>query len=183
MAERGDEKFPTLVHVQEGSFLNDNQDEKWLLEEGAAFDLVEALNLKCGFSYEIVEHGDRPDIVIADSLSGMRIGVEVTHLFYDTDEARMIFGRSLNNERSPENIEECIRRLNTLLFQKAEKARGYDHEAPLALLVRVISQVFKKEDFQVNSSKIIVPASDFQYIWLLFYDFHLKRWLNLEQLR
>jgi hypothetical protein len=162
--------------------LNDNLDEKWLLEEGAAVDLVEALNLRYGFSFEIVEHADRPDIVIEDPTSGMRIGVEVTHLFYDSDEARMIFGRSLNTERPPENIEECIRRLNALLLQKAEKAHGYDHEAPLALLIRVVSQVFKREDFQANMAKINVPASDFRYIWLLFYDFSLRRWLNLEQL-
>lgn len=163
--------------------MNDNQVEKWLLEEGAAFDLVEALNLEYGFSFVIVEHEDRPDIVIEDQSSGMRIGVEVTHLFYDSDEARMIFGRSLSNERPSENIEECIRRLNALLLQKAEKARGYDHKAPLALLVRVVSQVFRREDFPIYNAKIIVPESDFRYIWLLFYDFNLKRWLGLEQLR
>lgn len=163
--------------------MSNGQDEKWLLEEGAAYDLVEVLNLKYGLSFEVVEHNDRPDIVIEDYSNGMRIGVEVTHLFYDSDEARLIFGRSLNNERAPESIEECLRRLNSLLQQKAEKARGYDHESPLALLIRVVSQVFKREAFLANNANIIVPASDFQYIWLLFYDFHLKRWSDLEQLK
>jgi hypothetical protein len=165
-----------------GASLNDKPDEKWLLEEGAALDLIEALNLKYGFSFEIIRHSDRPDVVIEDRSSGARIGVEVTHLFYDSDEARMIFGRSLNQERVAESIEECLLRLNALLQQKAEKSRGYDHEAPLGLLVRVVSQVFKHEEFHTNAPKILVPVSDFKYIWLLFYDFHQKRWSNLEQL-
>lgn len=163
--------------------MKDNLDEKWLLEEGAGLDLIEALNLKYGLSFEISEHNDRPDIVIEDPAKAIRIGVEVTHLFYDTEEARRIFGRSETNEHPPENIEECLRRLNASLLQKAEKSQGYDHESPLALLVRVVSRVFKEKDFHANLSKIIVPASDFQYIWLLFYDFDLRCWSGLVELR
>lgn len=163
--------------------MSDDYGEKWLLEEGAALALVEALNLKHGLSYEVVEHKDRPDTVIADYANGMRIGVEITHFFHDSVEARMIFGRSVNSEHPPENIEDCIRRLNALLLQKARKAHGYNHSYPLGLLVRVVSTLFKREDFLANTTKIHIPPSDYQYIWLLFYDFYQKRWSDLEQLR
>jgi hypothetical protein len=163
--------------------LTDSLDEKWLIEESAALALVEILNFQQGTSYEIFRHADRPDIVIENRLDGTRLGVEVTHLFYDSDEARFVFGRSHEQGHSPEYIDEYIRRLNALLLQKSEKAKGYNHEYPLALLVRVVSPLFHSYDFEVYASRIVVPPSDFQIIWLLFYDFLVRRWTLLKRLR
>ena len=158
-------------------------DEKWLIEESAAQALVEILNLQQGMKYEIVEHTDRPDIVLENLLDGTRLGVEVTHLFYDSDEARFILGRSHEQVHPPEYIEEYIRRLNALLQQKSEKAKGYSHEYPLALLIRVVSPLFHMLNFKAYESRIVVPSSDFKIIWLLFYDFLERRWTLLKQLR
>ncbi|WP_068962731.1 hypothetical protein [Desulfosporosinus sp. BG] len=158
-------------------------DEKWLLEESAAQALVQTLNTQQETSYEIVEHADRPDIVIENQLDGRRLGVEVTHLFYDSEEARLIFGRSHEHDHPPEYIEQYIGRLNALLQQKSEKAKGYSHEYPLALLIRVVSPLFHMYNFKTYASRIVVPPSDFQIIWLLFYDFLERRWTILERLR
>ena len=158
-------------------------DEKWLIEEGAALALVEVLNTQQGTNYEIILHADRPDIVIENQLDSSRLGVEVTHLFYNSDEARFVFGRSHEQGHPPEYIENYIRRLNALLQQKSEKAKGYSHEYPLALLIRVVSPLFHMYDFKAYASRIIVPPSDFKIIWLLFYDFLVRRWTILEQLR
>ena len=158
-------------------------DEKWLIEEGAALALVEILNFQQGTSYVIVLHADRPDIVIENQSDGTRLGVEVTHLFYDSDEARIVFGRSHEAGHPPEYIEEYIRRLNALLQQKSEKAKGYSHDYPLALLIRVVSPLFHMYDFKAYESRIIVPPSDFKIIWLMFYDFLVRSWTILEQLR
>ena len=158
-------------------------DEKWLIEESAALALVEILNLQLGMKYEIVRHADRPDIVIENQLDGTRLGVEVTHLFYDSEEARYILGRSHQQAHSPEYIEEYIQRLNALLQQKSEKAKGYNHEYPLALLIRVVSPLFHMLNFDAYKSRIVLPTSDFQIIWLLFYDFLERRWTFLKQLR
>ncbi|OLN33455.1 hypothetical protein [Desulfosporosinus metallidurans] len=163
--------------------MSDLLDEKWLIEESAALALVETLNLQQGTNYEILKHADRPDIVIENKLDGTLLGVEVTHLFYDSEEARLVFGRSREQGHPPEYIEEYIRRLNALLQQKSEKAKGYNHEYPLALLIRVVSPVFHMYDFKAYASRIVVPPSDFQIIWLLFYDFRKRRWTLLEQLR
>lgn len=157
-------------------------DEKWLLEESAALALVEILNIQQGTSYEILKHEDRPDFVIENQADGMRLGVEVTHLFYDSEEARLILGRSREQDHPPEYMEEYIRRLNALLQQKSEKAKGYSHDYPLALLIRVVSPLFHIYDFKTYASRIVVPSSDFRIIWLLFYDFHVHRWTILEQL-
>jgi hypothetical protein len=158
-------------------------DEKWLIEESAALALVEILNLQQGMKYEIFKHADRPDIVIENQLDGTRLGVEVTHLFYDSDEARFILGRSREAVHPPEYMDEYILRLNTLLQQKSEKAKGYNHEYPLALLIRVVSPLFHMLNFNAYDSKIVVPTSDFKIIWLLFYDFLERRWTLLKRLR
>ncbi|WP_243454318.1 hypothetical protein [Desulfosporosinus fructosivorans] len=131
-------------------------DEKWLIEESAALALVEILNLQTGVKYQIFKHADRPDIVIENEFDGTRLGVEVTHLFYDADEARFILGRSQKYVHPPEYIEEYIQRLNALLQQKSEKAKGYDHEYPLALLIRVVSPLFHMLNFDEYKSRIIV---------------------------
>ncbi|MHB8073765.1 hypothetical protein [Desulfosporosinus fructosivorans] len=157
-------------------------DEKWLIEESAALALVEILNLQTGVKYQIFKHADRPDIVIENKFDGTRLGVEVTHLFYDADEARFILGRSQEYVHPPEYIEEYIQRLNALLQQKSEKAKGYDHEYPLALLIRVVSPLFHMLNFDEYKSRIIVPTSDFKVIWLLFYDFLERRWTLLKRL-
>lgn len=160
-------------------------DEKWFIEETAAQALVEILNRKYGKNYIIFDHRDRPDIVIENQTDGTRLGVEVTHLFYDSDEARYVFGRSneRHNPPAPEYLEGYVRRLNALLQQKSEKAKGYNHDYPLALLIRVVSPLFHMCNFKVYRSGIIVPPSDFQYIWLLFYDFVERQWTLLKQLR
>lgn len=38
-------------------------------------------------------------------------------------------------------------------------------------------------NFKVYASSIVVPPSDFQIIWLLFYDFVERRWTRLKRLR
>lgn len=153
----------------------DRLDEKWLIEEGAAQALVDVLNRQYGKNYRIVRHTDRPDVVIENQADGKRLGVEVTHLFYDSEEARYVFGRSDDQDHSPEYIEEYVRRLNILLQQKSEKAKGYSHEYPLALLIRVVSPLFHMCDFDAYASNIVVPPSDFKIIWLLFYSYFLWR--------
>ncbi|MDQ7096189.1 hypothetical protein REC12_21570 [Desulfosporosinus sp. PR] len=158
-------------------------DEKWLMEESAAQALVQLLNNQQGKRCRILKHADRPDIVIEDQQDGSRLGVEVTHLFYDSEEARSVLGRSHVQSHPPEYIEEYIRRLNILLQQKSEKAKGYSHQDPLALLIRVVSPIFHMLDFEAYAWKIVVPPSDFEIIWLLFYDFQVRDWTLLERLR
>lgn len=166
--------------------MEDFLDEKWIIEESAAQALVEILNSQKGKHYKIVTHDDKPDIVIENQADGTRLGVEVTHLFYDSEEARYVFGRSHEEVDHPpdsEYIEGYVRRLNALLQQKSEKAKGYNHQYPLALLIRVVSPLFHICNFQVYASSIVVPPSDFEIIWLLFYDFVERRWALLKRLQ
>jgi hypothetical protein len=159
------------------------EDEKWLLEQNAAEFFVDALNAQLGTAYVVALHGDRPDIVIEDTNTHHQVGVEVTHLFYDAKEARMLLGRSGPVYNQSENIESYINRLNSLLGQKGEKAKGYADYGELALLVRVASPVFGLDDFNRYESLIEVPQCDYRYIWLLFYSFVENKWNLLKSLK
>jgi len=151
-------------------------DEKWALEEMAAEYFVAALNRKLGSAYQIVLHSDRPDIVIEDFHTGHSMWVEVTHLFYDDEEARFFLGRSASERPEAEQIEVFIERLNKLLIQKSKKANGYSDARELALLIRVMSPIFGVEEFAQVETLIEVPECRYRYIWLLFFNWKDMQW-------
>ncbi|MDA8440843.1 MAG: hypothetical protein M0Z55_00490 [Peptococcaceae bacterium] len=156
-------------------------DEKWLLEQNAAENFVQALNARSGTAYRVLLHSDRPDVVIEDVQSCHKIWVEVAHLFYDAEEARILLGRS-DGRHSEENIKIYIYRLNQLLQQKSEKASGYSYAGDLALLIRVASPIFGVEDFNQYEKLIELPISPYTYIWLLFFDFASQKWDIIKHL-
>jgi len=160
-------------------------DEKRALEQAAAEEFVEAINRITGSRFQIIRHHDKPDIVIADSLTGRTIGVEVTHLFYDEEEARLLLGRPVDSVPAfkIETMEEFTDRLNELLAQKAEKSDGYEFSGELGLLVRVVSPMFTKADFDRYERLIRVPDNDYHHIWLLFCDFDREKWDIIKQLQ
>ncbi len=158
-------------------------EEKWLLEQNAAEYLVEALNRQLGTDFRVVLHADRPDIVIEDVDTGQQIGVEVAHLFYDAEEARIFLGRSASDHHPAEDLATYLERLNKLLSQKADKARGYSHKDELALLIRVVSAVFGMSDFNRCEQLIQVPQSRYKFIWLLFYNWDSGKWDLIKALK
>lgn len=158
-------------------------DEKWLLEQAAAENFVSTINNMYSTSYEILKHTDKPDILIGDQATGDKIGVEITHLFYDDEEAKTLLGKSPEIHNGLESAISLIGNLNRLLEQKAKKARGYDHNYQLALLVRVVSPVFDKKYFDRYESYIKVPDSDYRHIWLLFFDSENRGWNSIKTLQ
>lgn len=158
-------------------------DEKWLLEQTAAEYFVAALNDLYATSFQILEHSDKPDIVIGDSNTGRKIGIEVTHLFYNSEEAKALLGKSDNSPNGLEDIRSFIDRLNQLLHQKAQKAKGYNHRSELALLIRVVSPVFSKDYFDRFERLIKVPQPEYKHIWLLFYNFADQKWDLIKTLK
>ena len=158
-------------------------DEKKALEISAVKYFIAAFKKQNHIDYKIVQHQDRPDIIIEDRNTKKRLGVEVTHLFYDSQEARIILGRAKDQVHGPETIDQYILRLNQLLQQKADKAKGYQCNNDNILLVRVVSPVFDIDDFNASAEKIVVPVCLYKNIWLLFYDFDHNYWGILKLLK
>lgn len=155
-----------LVRV---SLLNEHDIEKRRLEKAAIELFVRCFKEEYGKEYRLVQQQERPDAIVEDE-DGNRLGIEVTYLFYDVIEVKMLLGRSEQESHEPENLEEYIKVLNSLLEKKAKAGKGYSTDYPCSLLIRSASPIWTKEDFGRISSKIKAPQSQFKEIWLLTRD-------------
>ena len=68
--------------------------EKEALEEAACLYFIDAYNKEHGTYFEIKEHRDKPDFLAGDHSTSETMGVEVTHLYYDSEEAKTLLGKS-----------------------------------------------------------------------------------------
>lgn len=73
--------------------MKNHDDEKSALEEAAVGIFVDLYNLNREDHLEVIERRERPDYILKSIKDGL-VALEVTHLFYDADEAKMLFGRS-----------------------------------------------------------------------------------------
>ncbi|MFC2021558.1 hypothetical protein ACFLU1_07280, partial [Chloroflexota bacterium] len=120
---------------------------------------------------------------VEDSESGQTIGIEVKHLFYDPDEAKILLGRSTKPNHNQMNTTELITTLNKLLEVAAESAESYDFNEKIFIIIRVASPIFDKSTFDMFEEDIIIPPSVFNEIWLIFYDSSKHAWGNLKYLK
>jgi len=142
--------------------------EKAGLEEAAlAWFLCEYCKRK-GIRYLPVEFPERPDTIL-EAPDGSRIGVEITHLYYDRQEAEMLLGRGRGVPHGLEMFSALLDKLHKLIRRKAEKASRYPCPYPVVLVVRVASPVFSGQDFETAKARgeIRVPEGAFHEVWLL----------------
>lgn len=153
--------------------------EKLWLEESLINYFIEAMNKIHGSSLKVVIHRDRPDFIIEDTQLDKKFGVEVTNLYYDTEEAKELLGREHNSISKVENIEHYIYILNRLLSKKSEKAGGYDQNHNLILLIGVTSPLFNRDDFENSRDEILIPENKFSVICLVFFNELNQNWEDL----
>jgi hypothetical protein len=126
---------------------------------------------------------DKPDCLVRDKISGISIGIEISHLFYDSKEAKMLLGRSSDKIHGLMNSTAVLQTLNERLKKKCTQAEKYEFEGKMFLVVRVASPIFDKSTFDRFEDDIIVPSNVFDQIWLLFFDFREQEWGELKQLK
>lgn len=158
--------------------------EKQLLEYAACQCFLDTYNRLHQTHFELLEHGDKPDFLVRDSQSSEKIGVEVTHLYYDGKEAKMLLGRRPKEPHGVMTMDQLIAQLNSLLYEKVGRAAKYDFEGRLFLLVRVGSPIFDKADFDMWEDEISVPPFNlFDQIWLLFRNQTNNTFSDLTQIQ
>lgn len=157
--------------------------EKVKLERAALNYFLESYNRFKETHLEFKKHSDKPDFIVKDSESNQIVGVEVTHLFYDVDEAKMLLGRSDKDAHGLMNSTELIATLNERLKDKTESAREYKFRDSMFLIVRVASPIFDKSTFDRFEEDILIPLNIFDEIWLVFYDFSRRAWGDLKCLK
>ena len=154
-------------------------DEKHWLERSLIDYFIDAMNKMHSANFSVIIHRDRPDFIIEDKIQDKKFGVEITHLFYDKDEAKDLLGHDSTLSSKVENIEHYIHILNLILTKKAEKAKGYLHDFDLVLLVGITSTLFNRDDFEVAQEDILVPENQFSTICLVFFNELNQNWEDL----
>jgi len=158
--------------------------ERLALERAACNYFLDSYNRLHDTAFEIVDHRDKPDFWARDTRSGEKIGIEVTHLFFDSREAKILLGRSPDGTHGTMTISELIERLNDLLAQKITQTAKYNFEGRLFLLVRVASPIFDKKDFEIFEDEITFPPGNvLDEVWLLFLNQTTQTYNDLMQVQ
>jgi hypothetical protein len=149
--------------------MSNHNEEKHRLET-AAIDLFINISRegRC-IDYHVADKQECPDFVLEDE-QGNKIGVEVTHIFYDSEEAKMLLGRSDKKIHGLENFDTFIEELNKAFKKKGEKGNNYKSEYPLSLLIRNASPLWGLEDIEHSLDKLHVPTDVYQEVWMLTRD-------------
>lgn len=158
--------------------------EKQDLELAACMYFIDSYNAIHRTNLKLVEHRDKPDCVLRDAVTGEQVGVEVTYLYYDAQEAKMVLGRLSKQLHGVMTISQLIEKLNADMVEKINRAAKYDFEGKLILLIRVASPIFDKQDFEMYADEIDVPRlNTFSEIWLLFWSQASGTYSDLMQLQ
>lgn len=140
--------------------------EKKRLERSAIQLFIELYNQKYPVDLRLLYLQEKPDAILQFQ-DGSKLGMEITHLYYDAEEAKMLFGQSDQLVHGPENVMHLLDKLNAMIRQKCCKREGYTSDFPVSLLIRNTSSVFGMDDFIRHLKKIEVPQNGFDGIWLL----------------
>jgi hypothetical protein len=146
--------------------LKDHNDEKYRLEVAAIKLFINISSAGRGINYNIITKYESPDFILEDE-SGNILGVEVTHIFYDSEEAKMLLGRSDKKTHGLENLDTYIEELNSVLKKKGEKGNNYEFDYPLLLLIRNASPFWGLNDIEQSLDKLLVPIGIYKEIWML----------------
>lgn len=151
--------------------------------ERAAFDyFIDVYNHQSGTTFVFRKHHDKPDIIAIDDNKNI-LGVEITHLYYGDEEAKLLLGRSDKKTFEMVALGGLIENLNELLNEKIKQAKNYKFNDDVILVIRVASPVFEISDFEHQINTINIPKNTFTEIWLLAHDSREGAWKGLKQLQ
>lgn len=152
-------------------------DEKLQLERDAISIFVRIYNRNNPVKLRLLYQQERPDAVLQDA-GRRKSGLEVTHLFYDSEEAKMLFGRSNESSCSLESLDILVEELNKRIERKERKIADYSQDSadPVSLLIRNASPVFGMSNILAVKDRLRKPQSAFAHMWFLSRD-HTEEWL------
>lgn len=163
--------------------------EKKQLERQAIKLFMQLYNANYPIPYRLLYMHDKPDAVLEDLNQG-KLGMEITHLFYDYEEAKRLLGRADGGAQGGQSLDTLIRELNQLIETKVEKKRNYAQTYPVSLLIRNTSETFGMSDILRVKDKIRHSKETFVDLWLLSRDgedewfmYNLDRLLEAERER
>jgi hypothetical protein len=146
-----------------------NDQEKRALERAAVKMMVDIYNRNHDNKLRLLYQQEKPDAVLQDAYR-RKLGMEITHLFYDAEEAKRLLGRSPDHIQRLEVIEQLIQVLNTRIQIKEHKITTYSTAFPIGLTIRNLSSAFGMSHILQAKASIYKPQGKFTNIWLLSRD-------------
>ncbi|WP_248912445.1 hypothetical protein, partial [Paenibacillus antarcticus] len=160
---------------KEGNKMKNHNEEKFALENAAVEIFSNLFNINHKDQYELVERRESPDFVLRD-LKGELLGLEVAHLFYDPEEAKMLLGRSDNKMHGTDKFDDLLNAFNRLLKQKETKILKYESTYPTSLVIRNASPIFGMSDL-LRDKELIYKPSIYKNVWCVSRDGNYNDWL------
>jgi hypothetical protein len=159
-----------------------HNEEKKGLEWDAVHLFIDLYNANHETKYRLLYLQEKPDAVLEDR-QRKKQGMEITHLFYNSAEAKRVLGRPEEVPSGFMILDHLIFELNELIKTKEHKKSNYSQDYPISLLIRNASPIYGMSDILGIKHKIYKPNEVFQDIWFLSRD-GTDDWLlyNLDQL-
>ncbi|MFC5406453.1 hypothetical protein [Cohnella soli] len=148
--------------------MNNHNEEKYALENAAAEIFLKLYNINHLDQFEIVERRESPDFVLKNK-NGDLLGLEIAHLFYDSEEAKMLLGRSNNRTHGIETFDKFLDNLNNLLRHKETKKSIYESSYPTSLVIRNTSPLFGMSDV-LRAKDLIYKPTGYKSVWFISKD-------------
>jgi len=159
--------------------------EKYLLEE-AAFRYFKMIYQKVNNEkiQKIIHYSEeKPDFIAKKLNANEEFGVEIMHLYYDEKEAKMLLNKSKETECKMQDAQTLIKTLNSKLEKKYARARKYEYEKSMILVIRIASPIFNKDLFEQYLDEMFIDKEPFREIWLLFMtNSSMRQWCNYIRL-
>ena len=119
----------------------------------------------------VLEHRDKPDFAVSEGSGGRVLGIEVTGIYQDADEAISEYGVQDAEIKFEGSIDNVLARLNDGLAEKAKKVKLYEFAGQIWLVILIASPIYNsKMDIQSFGSRLVVPDNLFEKIWLIIRD-------------
>ena len=129
---------------------------------------VVAYRKQFGVELMVLEHRDKPDFAVSEGTGGRVLGIEVTGVYQDADEAISEYGTQDGEIEFEGSIDKLLASLNDGLAEKTQKVRQYEFAGQIWLVILIASPIYNsKIDIQSFGTRLVVPDNLFEKIWLI----------------
>ena len=144
--------------------------EKKSLEKVALEIFISELNCQPGANWHIkrFQAQERPDAVLEDA-QGNLLGVEITHAYHDSEEAKVLLGRSITDFSGLQSFDELLAVVKDRISDKSGKISSYGLPYPISLIVRVASPIFTFAQFRdaLATQQLKISKGSIHEVWTL----------------
>lgn len=121
-----------------------------------------------GVDLSNITHQDKPDFLATIPTTGEIIGIEVTGVYQDEEEAKIQYWRVDEWGWYSGDQEKIIAEMNRVLASKAKKSKDYKFDGRLLLAMFLGSLVFNEAiDMKYIKPYIKIPENNFSEIWVI----------------